>query len=121
MLRISLLFFSACLLSLSCFADDSICNKLATLAERTGASYHPPAEAKVIASGEIRLYSAPNTSCEIKDAHIFQGNYLTVYQSYKGWINVMYIAKDGKDFIGWLPDSKTKIMGQYGQYHQAPR
>ncbi len=117
MLRKSLLLIPAYLLSVSCFADDSLCNKLATLAETSGASYHPPAEAKVIANGQIRLYGAPNTGCEIQDAHIFQGNYLTVYQSYKGWINVMYIAKDGIDFIGWLPDNKAKIIGQYGHYH----
>jgi len=26
----------------------------------------------------------------------------------------MYVAKDGEDFIGWLPESKVKIVGQYG-------
>jgi hypothetical protein len=118
MFQKSLLFFSIFLFNSVCFADDSICNKLASIAESSsGTSFHPPAEAKVIANGKIRLYSAPNTNCEIKDVHIPKGSYLPVYQSYRGWINVMYIAKDGKDFIGWLPDNKAKIIGQYGQYH----
>ena len=51
----------------------------------------------------------------MKGVFVVKDDYLTLYKSYKGWVNVMYIAKDGSDFIGWIPEKKVKIVGQYGR------
>lgn len=114
MFRPTFLVFLFCCANQVCLADDSSCTKLAVEAEASGISYHPPFEAKVIGNGKIGIYSSPNAECKINGVFVVKGNYLTVYKSYKGWINVMYVAKNGEDFIGWLPESKVKIVGQYG-------
>lgn len=115
MFRATFLFFLLCLTSLACFANESICTKLAVEAETSGITYHPSAEAKVIGDGKVNFYSAPNAKCRMKGVFVVKNIYLTVYTLYKGWVNVMYVAKDGEDFIGWLPESKIKVMGQYGR------
>jgi len=111
MFRETILVFLLCCTNQICLADDSICSKLAGEAEASGITNYPSAEAKVIGSGKIGFYSAPNAECKIKGLYVVKGNYLTVYKSYKGWVNVMYLAKSGEDFIGWLPESKVKIVG----------
>jgi len=113
MFRATFLFFLLCFTSL-CFANESNCTKFASQAETSGIPYYPSAEAKVIGNGKVGVYSSPNAECKIKGVFVVKGNYLTAYKSYKGWVNVMYVAKDGEDFIGWLPESKVKIVGQYG-------
>lgn len=108
------LFFLLFFTRLICFASESNCTKLADEAGISGIHYYPSAEAKVIGSGKVGFYSSPNAKCKIKGEFVVKGNYLTVYKSYKSWVNVMYVAKDGEDLIGWLPESKVKIVGQYG-------
>lgn len=115
MLRATFLVILICCINQVCLADESVCNRLEGEAEASGISYHPPSEARVIGSGKIGFYSAPNAECKFKGLFVVKGNYLTVYKSYNGWINVMYVAKSGEDFIGWLPESKVKIVGQYGR------
>ncbi|HSI44526.1 MAG TPA: hypothetical protein VK949_09305 [Methylotenera sp.] len=119
MFRAIFLFVLLCFCSLACFANQSICTKITSEAETSGILYYPTAEAKVIENGKVSLYSSPNTACKIKGMFVIKGNYLTVYKSYKGWVNVMYVANSGEDVIGWLPESKVKIMAQYGRYPSA--
>lgn len=114
MFRVTFLFFLLYFTSLACFAVEPICTKLALNAESSSIAYYPPAEAKVIGSEEVSLYSAPHADCKIKALYVTKGSYLTVYKSYKDWVNVMYVVKDA-DFIGWLPERKVKIVGQYGR------
>jgi hypothetical protein len=97
-------------------ANVYICDKLAEEAETSGIGYYPSAEAKVIGIGKVSFYNAPNNQCKMKGVFVIKGNYLTVYKSYKGWVMAMYVAKNGEDFTGWLPESKVKVVGQYGQY-----
>ena len=115
MFRATFLVFLLCFTSQACFANESICTKLAGEAEASGITYYPSAEAKVIGGGKVAFYSSPSAECKSKGVFVVTGNYLTVYKSYKGWVNVMYVAKDGEDFIGWLPENKVKIVGQYGR------
>ncbi|MFA6179327.1 MAG: hypothetical protein WC696_06935 [Candidatus Methylopumilus sp.] len=115
MFRATFLFFLLCFTSLVCCANESICTKLAGEAEASGIPYYPAAEVKVIGGGKVGFYSSPNAECKIKGVFVVKGNYLPVYKSYKGWVNVMYVAKDGEDFIGWLPENKVKVVGQYGR------
>ena len=98
------LFFLLFFTSLICFASEPNCTKLADEAETSGIPYYPLAEAKVIGSGKVGFYSSPNAECRIKGIFVVKGNYLTAYKSYKG-----------EDLIGCLPESKVKIVGQYGR------
>jgi riboflavin synthase alpha subunit len=50
----------------------------------------------------------------MKGIFVIKGDSLTVYKSYKDWFNVMYIAKDGEDYTGWVSSKQIKINGQYG-------
>ena len=114
MFRVAL-FFLLCFTSLVCSASESNCTKLADEAGDSGIPYYPSAEAKVIGGGKVGFYSSPNAKCKVKGVFVVKGNYLTVFKTYKDWVNVMYVAKNGEDFIGWLPESKVKIVGQYGR------
>lgn len=114
MFRATLLFVLLCLAYTAGFANEPICSKVANEAETSSISYYPSAEATVIGKGSVNFYSAPSTECKMGNVYVVKGNFLTLYKSYKGWVNVMYIAKDGKDFIGWVPQNRVKTVGQYG-------
>ena len=45
---------------------------------------------------------------------VVTGDVLTVYKSIGGWANVMYIARNGDDFMGWVLESRIMEVGQYG-------
>ncbi len=117
MFRAIFLFFLLCFTNRPCIANESICTKLAAKAQSSAITYYPSAEGMVITSGKIGFYSSPNAECKIEGIFVVKDCYLTVYKSYKGWVNVMYVVKDGGDFIGWLPESKVKVLGQYGRSH----
>jgi hypothetical protein len=114
MLRVTFLvaFFFATTAS---HADDSVCSKLADRIDGTEGNYRPPLEAAVVGAGRLNFYSAPNALCRMKGVFVVKGDVLTVYKSYEGWANVMFIAKKGGDFMGWVPENRVKINGQYGQ------
>lgn len=53
----------------------------------------------------------------MKGVFVIKDDVLTVYKTFNGWANVMYIAKNGDDFIGWVLEKGIKEIGQYGQNH----
>ena len=68
-------------------------------------------EGRVIGHGKLIFYSAPNAQCQIKELLAEPGSSVTVYKPYKRWVNVMFIAKNGDDFVGWVPSNRVKVVG----------
>jgi hypothetical protein len=104
---------------LSCFAQPSfaaeqVCAKLSEQADSMDDYYRPSLEGKVIGSKKLYFYTAPNAQCKMKGVYVIKGDSLAVYKSYKDWLKVMYIAKDGEDYIAWVSSKQVKIIGQYG-------
>src|SRR5690606_37484228 len=102
-----------CFSGSACFANEPVCARLAGEAGAAGIAYYPSVEAKVTESEKAGFYSAPNAECIIKGVFIDKDSYLTVYKSHQGWVYAMYVARDGKDFMGWLPAGKIKMIGRY--------
>ncbi|MFD0912620.1 lysozyme inhibitor LprI family protein [Methylophilus luteus] len=92
-------------------SDRSMCS-----AQHEELTLRPSFEAQLLGNTTAFLYSAPNRNCKLKNANVAQSSYFTVYGLNKGhdWAYVMYIAKNGDDFMGWLPMSDIKIIGPYG-------
>ena len=96
------------------FAAELACTKLSKQVDSQDDYYRPPLEGKVIGNQKLNFYTAPATKCKMNGVFVIKGDWLTVYRSYKDWLDVMYIAKDGQDYIGWVPAKQVKINGQYG-------
>lgn len=115
------MFFRVFILSLLCtaislcYARAYECSKLASTVDNAEKNYRPPLEAKVIGNSRLYFHSAPKSKCKIKGVFVINGDSLTVYKSYGNWANVMFISRDGEDFIGWVQDNRIKIIGQYGR------
>lgn len=102
-----------CSFTTASFGDESDCSKLAARAGGPENNYRPPLEAAVIGKGRLYFYSAPSERCRMK-VFVVPSDVLTVYKSFDGWANVMYIAKNGDDFMGWVLENRIKEIGQYG-------
>ena len=96
------------------FAAEQACAKLSKQVDSEDDNYRPPLEGKVIGNQKLNLYTAPAAQCKMKGVFVIKDDSLTVYRPYKNWLNVMYIAKDGEDYIGWVSAKQVKINGQYG-------
>jgi hypothetical protein len=96
------------------FAAEQACTKLAAKVDGLDENYRPPIEGKVIGNKKHYFYTAPDLQCKMKGVFVIKGDSLTVYKPYKDWLNVMYIAKNGEDYIGWISSKQVKILGQYG-------
>ena len=95
-------------------AGETVCAKLAAQIDGPSDNFRPPLEGTVIGNGKLNFYSAPSAECQIKGVTAAPGNYLTIYKPYQRWVNVMFIAKNGENVIGWVPKDRIKIAGQYG-------
>jgi len=110
----------ACLLlnlSPSAFAAEAAvdCDALHEKANAEAGSYRPPVEGKVIGQGRVYFHSAPNSACITKKVFVVPGDGLTVYASTEdGWDQVMYIAKNGDDFSGWVEEKRVELGQHYG-------
>lgn len=102
-----------CLVSSASYADETACLKLSEQADGADDNYRPPLEATVIGTGRLKFYTAPNSLCQMKGVFVIKGDVLTVYKSYKGWANVMFIGKED-DYIGWVPENRLNLGGHYG-------
>jgi hypothetical protein len=91
------------------------CSSLAAQGKQSQESFFPPAEAKVVGSGKLRLHEAPSAQCKGLKYYVRPGDYLTLYKFHGSWANVMYVAKDGEDVIAWVPKNRLEIVGQYGR------
>lgn len=98
----------------ACFGGESECTRLDARAGGPEDNYRPPLEAAVIGKGRLNFHSAPSNRCQMKGVFVIGGDVLTVYKSFEGWANVMYIARNGDDFMGWVLEKRIKKIGQYG-------
>ena len=104
-----------CFTTSASYADEAVCLKLADRVDGPEDNYRPPLEASVIGTERLNFYSSPNALCRMKGVFVMKGDVLTVYKSYEGWLNVMFIAQNGGDFLGWVHGNRVKINGQYGK------
>ena len=104
-------------LSPSAFAAEAAvdCDALHEKANAEAGSYRPPVEGKVIGQGRAYFHSAPNSACITKKVFVVPGDGLTVYASTEdGWDQVMYIAKNGDVFSGWVEEKRVELGQHYG-------
>jgi hypothetical protein len=113
MIKIVSFILLTCLIQIS-FAAEPTCARLSKQADSMDDNYRPPLEGKVIGNKKLYFYTAPDSQCKMKGIFVIKGDSLTVYSPYKNWLNVMYITKDGEDYIGWVSSKQVKIIGQYG-------
>jgi len=113
MLR-AIFLFLLCSFTTASFGGESECAKLAARSGGPENNYRPPQEATVVGKGRLYFYNAPSNECPMKRVFVVPGDVLTVYKSFDGWANVMYIAKNGDDFMGWVLENRIKEIGQYG-------
>ncbi|MFC6299919.1 SH3 domain-containing protein [Pseudomonas sp. CCM 7893] len=115
-LRLLSLYGLLSLLPLLAHAEAPVdCEALSDNVSLEAAEYRPPMEAKVIGEGRLHFHSGPNAVCMNKKVYVIPNDSLTVYASSdSGWAQVMYIAKDGQDFTGWVEEKRLKLLGHYG-------
>lgn len=109
---ISFLLFCFCL---SANAESPMCIKLSANINAVDDNYRPPLYGKVIGNKKLYFYSSPDVQCKMDGVFVIKGDSLTIYKPYKDWLNVMYIAKDGEDYMGWVSAKQVKVNGQYGK------
>ncbi|QXI30408.1 SH3 domain-containing protein [Pseudomonas vanderleydeniana] len=91
------------------------CAALDTKANAEAGSWRPPIEGTVIGQGRVYFHSAPNSACLDKKVFIIPGDSVTIYASTQDdWAQVMYVAKGGKDFTGWIEESRLKLGDHLG-------
>lgn len=114
MLKVISFFILVCLAQTG-FGAERNCAKLIKQMDSVDDNYRPPLYGKVIGNKKLNFYTAPDEQCKMKDVFVIKGDSLTIYKPYKGWLNVMYIAKDGEDYTGWVLAKQVKVNGQYGK------
>ncbi|WP_143948058.1 hypothetical protein, partial [Pseudomonas aeruginosa] len=71
----------------------------ASLGEATAGpedNFRPPLEGEVIDKGRAYFHSAPRADC-VTGVFVIPGDFVTVYKPSGEWLNVMYLARDGKE------------------------
>ena len=105
-----LLFVLLSLASQVSFAAEQACTKLAAKVDSLDEYYLPPIEGKVIGNKRLYFYTAPDLQCKMKGIFMIKNDSLTVYSTYKNWLRVMYIGKNGEDYVGWVSAKMVRIM-----------
>ena len=71
--------------------------------------FHPVAHGKVIGAGRALLHTAPTSECA-NGLHIVNGDRLTVYTPFEGWLYVMYVnPKTGVDVLAWVKEDRVQF------------
>ena len=107
--------------ALPTFAAATFCEKRANDATGRGANFHPPVESRVKAVSGAWLHSAPHARCRISGEFIQHGVALTAYTTYRGWVYVMVVRKDGETPMGWIRERDLTLLKPYGaSYDELP-
>ena len=116
LLRLLPLYGLLSLLPLPALAEAPVdCATLSDKVSLEAGEYRPPLEAKVIGQGRLHFHSGPSAACVNKKLYVIPGDGLTVYASSEdGWTQVMYIAKDGEDYTGWVENKRLLLGKHYG-------
>ncbi len=88
----------------------------ASLGEATAGpedNFRPPLEGEVIDKGRAYFHSAPRADC-VTGVFVIPGDFVTVYKPSGEWLNVMYLARDGKETSGWLLEKRVRLRQAYG-------
>ncbi len=83
----------------------------ASLGEATAGpedNFRPPLEGEVIDKGRAYFHSAPRADC-VTGVFVIPGDFITVYKPSGEWLNVMYVARDGKETSGWLLEKRVRL------------
>lgn len=110
------------LASRTAWADAKQCKELAAQVNGPEDNFRPPLGATAqpqAPSKRVYLRSAPLEQCAAGQPFIVHGDHVTVYKPYKGWMQVMYIAKSGDDYSGWVKETELKLEGTMGLTDQA--
>jgi hypothetical protein len=113
--KITYIIITAFLVSFNYANASEYCKTFATKTDTTDDNYRPPLEARFTGNAKLYFYSAPSIDCKMKKTFVIKGDSLTVYKTYDGWANVMFIGKKGNDYTGWVRESKIKLIRQYGR------
>ncbi len=76
-------------------------------------NFRPPLEGEVIDKGRAYFHSAPRADC-VTGVFVIPGDFITVYKPSGEWLNVMYVARDGKETSGWLLEKRVRLRQAYG-------
>ncbi len=76
-------------------------------------NFRPPLEGEVIDKGRAYFHSAPRADC-VTGVFVIPGDFITVYKPSGEWLNVMYVARDGKETSGWLLEKRIRLRQVYG-------
>ena len=88
----------------------------ASLGEATAGpedNFRPPQEGEVIDKGRAYFHSAPRADC-VTGVFVIPGDFVTVYKPSGEWLNVMYLARGGKETSGWLLEKRVRLRQAYG-------
>ena len=91
------------------------CAALDRRAEQLEVNFRPPLEAKVAGKGRLYFHTAPAAACTDKKAYIIPGDSLTVHKPHRGWMQVVYISRSGKEYSGWVEEKRLTLGAPYGQ------
>ena len=67
----------------------------------------------MIDKGRAYFHSAPRADC-VTGVFVIPGDFITVYKPSGEWLNVMYVARDGKETSGWLLEKRVRLRQAYG-------
>lgn len=72
---------------------------------------------EVAGTGRLYLYTGPDEKCLDKKLFVVPGDGLVAHDEFgeKGeWSYVMYVAKNGKDYHGWVSTNRLRFIGAFG-------
>jgi hypothetical protein len=88
------------------------CLALEKRAEKDERRIVPVLRISVIGKGRLHFHRAPHADCRDDKVFVIPGDSLNGYAEYENWTWVMYVnPASGKDFKGWVPDSRLKSVG----------
>ena len=72
---------------------------------------------KVAGSGRLHLHTGPDDKCINKKVFVIPGDDLVAFTEAGDngeWTSVMYVAKNGDDYSGWVRTNRLRFMGAIG-------
>ncbi|MDR6674434.1 hypothetical protein [Xanthomonas sp. 1678] len=89
------------------------CEYLSAQAALHGTPLLPPWQAQVAAKGRSAFHRGPDLRCRERAIFVVQGDTLTAYVRWNDWLQVRYLARDGRDYLIWLPVARVRLLQPY--------
>jgi hypothetical protein len=74
----------------------------------------PPLGYEVAGSGRLYFHTTPDEKCVRKNVFVVPKDKLVAYEEYGGWSSVVYLAKGGHIYTGWVSTNRLKFVGTEG-------